>query len=180
MNEVWSALEGAAVKRIQAQGISREQVELERFADIRYTLQVNQVPVKAPAGIYAGEDVATLARTFETEYERLFGQGSGYADAGLLLTAMRVRARARVSDFTLSRRGTADSGEAPPQKADRGVIWYERGLDRESTPIYDGDRFGPGMQVRGPAIVEFTDTTLVLRHGQEANVDDFGSVTITI
>jgi N-methylhydantoinase A len=180
MNELWSALEDTALKRIEVQGIGREQVELERFADIRYSLQVNQVPVKAPPGVYSGEEVATLARTFESEYERLFGHGSGYADAGLLLTAMRVRARARVTDFTLSRKGAAAGDQAPPQKGERGVIWYERGLEREPTPIYDGDRFGPGMRVTGPAIVEFTDTTLVLRHGQAAKVDEFGSVAISV
>src|SRR5262249_43885194 len=118
------------------------------------------------------------AETFEREYERLFGAGSGYADAGLLLTAARVRARAQVSDFDLSRKEGGE-GPTPAKKAEREVIWYDRGLEREATPVYDGDGFLPGMRVEGPAIVEFTDTTLVLRHEQSASADEFGSIRIT-
>jgi N-methylhydantoinase A len=180
LNEVWAGLDETALSRMEAQGISSDQIGWERFADIRYSLQVNQVPVKAPLGHYGEEEVATLGNTFEQEYERLFGQGSGYADAGLLVTALRVRARARISDFQISPRANGDAPEEPRQKGTRGVIWYERGLDREVTPIYDGDGFHPGMEVAGPAIVEFTDTTLVIRHGQRAQVDRLGSVVLSI
>ncbi len=180
MNRVWAALEATALARMEAQGIRSDQIQWEWLTDIRYTMQINQVQVKAPLGTYDADAVATLAATFEAEYERLFGQGSGYADAGLVLTAMRVRARARISDFSLSPRTAGESaGTSPARKADRDVIWYERGLERESTPIFDGSTFDPGMAVEGPAIIEFVDTTIVLRHEQRANVDAFGSVVIT-
>jgi N-methylhydantoinase A len=179
LNEAWAQLEGAAAKRMEAQGIAPDQITWERFADIRYTMQINEVSVSAPLGEYGPAEVATLATKFESDYERLYGEGSGYADAGLTLTAARVRARAKVSDFTLSPRGTGPEGPPPAQKGLREVIWYERGLVAESTPIYDGATFVPGGTVSGPAIVEFVDTTLVLRHEQRASVDDFGSVTIS-
>jgi N-methylhydantoinase A len=179
LNEAWIKLESAAVRRMAAQGIAPAQIAWERFADIRYTMQINEVPVKAPLGPYGSEQVAALVAAFEADYERLYGQGSGYAGAGLILTALRVRARASVSDFTLSPKPKHRAVEALRQKGKRDVIWYEHGLAPEPTPIYDGETFGPGGTVEGPAIVEFVDTTLVLRHRQCATVDNFGSVTIT-
>lgn len=180
INDAWAQLEGAAAKRMAAQGISADHIIWERFADVRYTMQINEVSVKAPLGVYGPDDVVTLAERFEEDYERLYGEGSGYADAGITLTAVRVRARAKISDFTVApKAGAEQSFSAPVQKGLRDVIWYERGLDAESTPIYDGDTFAPGASVDGPAIVEFVDTTLVLRHKQQAAVDRFGSVTIS-
>ncbi|OBH10418.1 hydantoinase/oxoprolinase family protein [Mycobacterium sp. E1747] len=179
LNASWAELEANATARMSAQGIKPSDIKWERFADIRYTMQINQVPVHAPLGSYGPEEVSTLATRFESDYERLYGEGSGYADAGITLTALRVRASASVSDFTLSTATNGHRGNAPRCKGERGVIWYERGLEREPTPIYDGETFVAGGTIEGPAIVEFTDTTLVLRHEQRATVDDFGSVRVS-
>ncbi len=180
LNELWGTLEDTARARLVDQGIAADAIEWERFADVRYTMQVNEVAVRAPTGPLGEQQVAELGQAFETEYERLFGEGTGYADAGLLLTAVRVRARARISDFALSAHPSAESptSGSPVLKGERGVIWYERGTDRESTPIYDGHTFLPGMRVDGPAIVEFLDNPLVVRHDQSAGVDAMGSVTL--
>ncbi|WP_157220757.1 hydantoinase/oxoprolinase family protein [Flavisphingomonas formosensis] len=178
LNRGWSMLEEAAARRMAVQGIGRDQIIWERTADIRYTMQINEVPVRAPNGTYGKEQADELVARFESDYERLYGQGSGYAAAGITMTAQRVLARANVSDFTLAPKVDPAKG-APRLKGHRDVIWYEHGVKPEKTPIYDGDGFGAGGAVTGPAIVEFGVTTLVLRHGQKASVDDFGSVTIT-
>jgi len=177
LNRGWAMLEEAATRRMSAQGIERDQIVWERTADVRYSMQINEVPVRAPAGNYGPNEVRELAARFESDYERLYGQGSGYSAAGITMTAQRVLARANVSDFALSPKVDPSKG-APCLKGKRDVIWYEHGVTPENTPIYDGDSFGPGGTIAGPAIVEFSVTTLVLRHGQTARVDNFGSVTI--
>lgn len=179
LNEGWAKLEAAATERMAVQGITPDQIAWERTADVRYTMQINEVPVKAPPGVYGQGEVEQLAATFEKDYERLYGVGSGYAAAGITMTAQRVLARANVSDFTLAPRIGHHLNGVAPKKGTRDVIWYEHGVTPEPTPVYDGDQFGPGATIDGPAIVEFSVTTLVLRHGQKAAVDNFGSVTIT-
>jgi N-methylhydantoinase A len=138
--------------------------------------------VVAPDGDYTAAVAQALIDSFEQEYERLFGAGSGYAAAGFALTAMRVRARATVSDFRIARRGATNGAVDHPlaPKGTRDVIWYERSLTPEPTPIYDGAAFAHGLRVTGPGIVEFQDTTLVLRHGDHATVDAFGSVIVDV
>jgi N-methylhydantoinase A len=180
LNRAWASLESAALARLERQGITAGQVSWERIADVRYTMQVNQVPVLAPEGLYGAPEVEKLAEEFEDEYERLFGRGSGYADAGMLLTAVRVRASAPITSFSPSTLPQPEEAVILSPKGKRGVIWYERGPVREETPIYDGGDFIPGATVDGPAIVEFDDTTLVVRHGQRAEVDALGSVVVTI
>ena len=54
--------------------------------------------------------------------------------------------------------------------------WPRPGPD----PVYDGAGFASGMTLTGPAIVEYPDTTLVLRGRQVARVSETGSVVIEI
>ena len=50
----------------------------------------------------------------------------------------------------------------------------------QDTPVYDGDRVGPGHRVAGPAIVEERFTTLVVQPGHVAEVDRHGNYVVTL
>ncbi len=181
INRHLAALEERVTGRLLAQGIARDRIEIERYADMRYAVQVNQIQVRAPdAGKYDAATVAELLETFERDYERLFGKGSGYADAGFALTALRVRACAPLSGLKLDAVNTVSAGGRVSPKIERPVIWYERGLAPEMTPIYDGGALGVDDQIDGPAIIEYPDTTVVLRHGNRARVDATGSIVIDL
>ncbi len=43
------------------------------------------------------------------------------------------------------------------------------------TPIYDGARLAHGMQVDGPAVIETTDTNIVVQPKQRLRVDALGN-----
>ena len=182
LNETWQALEDRVRSAMAGQGIDTGRVELEREADMRYTQQVNQVGVLAPTGVYDEATTEELVQAFEREYERLFGQDSGFSGAGYAVTGMRVRGRARISDFALSAKDGANGhgGASIEPKGERPVIWYEQGPEPRPTPLYDGAQFQPGASISGPAIVEYVDTTLVLRQGDVATVDSFGTIVIDV
>lgn len=179
MNQAWSALERRVLERMLAQGIGAEEVEFERVCDLRYSLQVNQVEVAAPGGAWDEDTVAELIGSFEAEYARLFGEGTGYAEAGYTATAMRVAGRASGEDLSL-RRLEEVAAAGPEPRAHRPVIFHESGSTAIETPVYDGGAIGPGQTVSGPAIVEFPDTGLVVRTGGTVSVDPHGSVVIEI
>jgi N-methylhydantoinase A len=181
MNAAWRELERGVTRQLEQQGIAGEGVVWERAVDIRYGLQVSELTIPAPPGTYDAATVASLVESFEQEYERLFGQGSGYAAAGFTLTSMRVSARARISEIELgAAHGVAAGDGHPSARPERAVIWYERGLEPTPTPVIDGAAMSHTGALRGPAIVEFVDTTLVLRHEQTAVVDPLGSIVIEV
>ncbi|MDX6627401.1 MAG: N-methylhydantoinase [Solirubrobacterales bacterium] len=181
-NAGWSELEGRVLKAMERQGIDPSTIQLERSIDMRYGAQINVMPVSAPAGEYDESDCAELVRLFENEYERIFGAGVGYPGAGYVVTALTVRGRAPRTDFSLARREVSgeDRKVAAAKKSERGVIFYEHGLDRVPTPVYDGAGLFAGAELEGPAILEFVDTTIVLRHEQRAALDAFGSLSIDL
>jgi N-methylhydantoinase A len=180
-NRNWVELENAAIQRLLSQGVARETINIERYVDMRYAVQVNQIEISAPADKHYDEQtVARLLETFESEYERLFGKGSGYADAGFALTAMRVRLSAPLSDLKFDSVNTGGAERALTAKSERPVIWYERGTEPEMTPVYDGTLLAVGQTVTGPAILEYPDTTVVLRYGNLARLNSTGCILIDI
>ena len=47
-----------------------------------------------------------------------------------------------------------------------------------NTPIYDSSRLGPGILIRGPAIVEEPTTTVVIPKGFDCSLDEYENYVI--
>jgi N-methylhydantoinase A len=181
--EGWRELDQRVTEIMSSQGIDPGSIELERTVDLRYTAQVNVMPIKAPAGAYDESSGEELIARFEAEYERVFGAGAGYPGAGYVITALRVVGRAPRTELSLARNedeGVASGAEAA-KKGERGVIFYESsGMERVQTPIYDGAKLTRGDCVSGPSVIEYVDTTVVVHAGQKAGVDGFGSLVVEL
>lgn len=177
LNDHWRHLEDQAQQKMSAQGISANKVSIERFVDMRYTLQVNEIQVRAAPGHYTSASVDTLVAAFEREYERLFGSETGYADAGFTISGLRVRAAAPIGDVPFMQIAAASNGARPGGWPTRRVTWYEMSeVKTEDVPIISGEALAQGVEVDGPAVIEYPDTTVVLRPGDAAHVSDIGLI----
>lgn len=181
INRRWPVLEARVAEKLAKQGVSADAVVFHRFAELRYQLQINQVAVPAEAGVYDAAAVERLVATFEAEYERLYGKGSGFAGVGFGLTSLQVHGTAKLSGMRVG--DLVKQGADAPRdaaKAPRDVIWYGRKGGAETTAVFDGTRLGLGFATPGPAIIEFPDTTVVVPHGCTAGIDPTGSVVIDL
>ena len=162
---------------------SDDDVRLDWMADMKYSTQVNQVRVIAPFKSCDLAAMDALLGAFEQEYERLYGQGTGYRFAGFALTSLAVRAPRKGGAVALRSGTPPDELELlreAARKPDRQVIFYEYGLDRVPTAVYDGARVVIGMTFAGPTIIDFPLTTVVIRPGQAAHIDPFGNINIDV
>ncbi len=176
LNKAWSELEGK-VRAALPTSLRDADVHLDRFVELRYRQQVNELRIPAPQGVYRQAEVNQLIAAFEQEYELLFGPGSGYPDAGFMITSLRVTARASVTEHQFIATDAGDPVDVEPASW-REVVWYEVDTTPRRTPVYDGGRLRPGERVTGRAIIEFIDTTIVLRQRQRATVDARSSIVI--
>ena len=126
----------------------------------------------------AGKFRETLRRRFYQRYEQLYGRGSSYRDARLEIVTLRLRAAASTPrpSLTVSKRLISSlNRNAKVEK--RSVYWAD--LKKSvSTPIFDGAKLVPGNRVRGPAVVETTDTTVAVHPKRSLTVDRFGNFEI--
>jgi len=91
---------------------------------------------------------------------------------------LRLRATAATPrpKLSASRKLTAKIG-AKAKHGKRSVYWAEP-RKTMATPIFDGAFLVPGNAIKGPAVVETTDTTVVVHPGRTLKVDKFGNFEI--
>jgi N-methylhydantoinase A len=177
LQDGFAALEAEATGDFKAQGFTGEEVELRRFAAMQYGSQVHQVEVAIPDGELDAEAMPKLIAAFEERYERLFGKGAGFRQAGVQIIDLRLEAVGITPKPTLAQR--PEDGVTPDPEERRLVYWPGE-KEQQETPVYSGADLDSGVSLTGPAIIDQDFTTVVVHPGQTASVDSYGNIIIEI
>jgi N-methylhydantoinase A len=157
-------------------GVEWESLVSARSADLKYALQVYDVEAEVPDGALGEGTPAEIVDNFERNYARRFGEGVGYPEGGVDMTALRLH----VEPADAIRAGAASApgagGSAEPSGS-RDVYWPEQG-EVAATPVYAGPDLPEGTRLTGPALLDFPDTTVVVRPGLGLVVEPGGNLTI--
>ena len=169
-----------ALAQMADEGFDADRVSLRWTADLRHRLQVHVVEVALHGQIPDDAMLAALPERFRQDYEALYGEATSYAAAGIELVTLRCTASAAMNKPSLRRVAErSPTPEAAGKVPLRPVYWPEFGRQVD-TPIYRPEHLAPGNIVAGPAIIEPTVTTIVVRPGQQAKLDGFGNIVITL
>jgi N-methylhydantoinase A len=139
-------------------------------------MQTHELSIAVPAGELDETIPAQLIEVFEREYEKLFGRGSGFREAGIEMVTFRVHAYGELPKPDPQRHEVRP--HVPEPDSERPVYWAEQAR-RVPTPVYRGEIMVPGAHFDGPAIVELPTTTVAVHPGQHLAVDEFGNFVIT-
>jgi N-methylhydantoinase A len=175
LNEIYERLESEARDQLATEGFSGDQIELARFADMKFSMQIHQVEVPVPGGKLTAEDTESQIERFIERYEQTYGQGSAFSEAGTQIGVFRVFARGRLRTPALP--GIED--REPPEAQSREVFWRDLGGFR-ATDVYPGHALGAGFEFEGPSILDLPDTTVVVPPGARGRVDRLGSIVIDV
>jgi N-methylhydantoinase A len=145
-----------------------------RAVDIGYIGQGYQVTVPVDEG--AALRPTELWRRFAAVYREKYGYF--YDDVPTELVNLRVSGRLTGMDITLSRPDAARASTAAP-KDERPAYSRRRGR-MIPFAVYDRSDLGPGVSMRGPAIIEETSATTVVDDGGAVSVDDWGSLVVAV
>jgi len=178
VNDIFRPLAEQALRQLAADGFAGDKVRLDCSIDLRYSRQVHEVntPVRATLPL----DEATLAQVagdFETLYERKYGKGSAYREAGMEMTQFRLTARGLMQRPELEPMalGGADSSAA---LAGRRKVFVESAGGMAEALIYDFEKLHPGNIIAGPAVIHTPITTIVLQTGQRGRMDGYRNILI--
>ncbi len=180
VNATLEALETVAREEMTADGVAPGRVALQFSIDMRHKGQINEVEVILPASRLADGFHDDLAGRFFARYEQLYGKSSSFRGARLEMVTFRVRATAATPQPKLV--PTKDLTDRIPDAARRGsrAIWWDSLKRTADTPIFDGALLKPGNTIKGPTVVETTDTTVVVHPGKTLRVDAFGNFEIDL
>jgi N-methylhydantoinase A len=175
INRNLESLEKQAQKLMASEGIALGRQRFEFSLDVRHKGQINEVEVLLPYGRVPSKYEPDLRRWFTDRYEKLYGRGSALAGAQLEIVVCRLRARA------LTPRPRLVKAKNGSKSIPRDAVLKPRPIQWESvkkTPVYDGEKLAIGNRIKGPAIVETSDTTVVVHPGRTLTVDSLGNFEI--
>jgi N-methylhydantoinase A len=175
-NGAFAHLRGELEGRLAEQRLRFAEVAYRNEVDLRYTLQLAEVATPVPADPVDEAGLDRVAADFGALYERLYGKGAGFAEAGLQLITYRTQAvgvlpiRPRLGGI-----GTG-TGDGKPSSRRRVFLDARRGWQRAD--IYDYRDLSAGHELKGPAVVEAPTTTVALPEGCIGRVDRLGNLVI--
>ena len=179
INNSLTGLESKAKALMKSEGIAAGRQRFEFSLDVRHKGQINEVEVALPWPRLPASYDAILRKKFVQRYEQLYGYGSALAGATLEIVVCRLRARALTPRPKLvkAKNATAKIPRAAIRKK-RDIYWPDLNKHR-ATPVYDGEKLLAGNKIRGPAIVETSDTSVVVHPKTSLKLDALGNFEIT-
>jgi len=179
VDAILEGLEKQARKRMAEEGIAQSRQRFEFSIDVRHKGQINEVEILLPFERLPASYESRLRALFVHRYEQLYGRGSALAGAQLEFVVCRLRARALTPQPKLVTSRTSSriiSRKAIRKKRD--IYWPDL-KKHKPTPVFDGERLASGNQIKGPAIVETSDTTVVVHPGTTLRLDALGNFELT-
>jgi N-methylhydantoinase A len=177
MQRHFDELETEVRRRLDDQDLSYREVRLNREVDVRYTMQMFEVPTPVPAGNVDGSIVHGVVEAFEDRYAALYGKGTGFREAGVQAITYRVYGVGQLPfKPDLPHAAVADRPTPPVQESRRALLDLRDGW--QQVDIYNYRVLGSGHSFRGPAIVEAPTTAVVIPQGVTATVDRLGNLVL--
>jgi N-methylhydantoinase A len=181
VNKNFASLFERALKDLRAAGFAEGDIQVMRSVDMRYRYQVHELNVPFPSGTrtITESDVVALSTLFDDLYEKAFGHGSGYREAGKEILTFRLTAAGLLKKPDVKAEPASKSNGAAAIKGERDV-YFEENKNFIPTQVYDFNKMRPGMEFGGPAIIETPVTTVVVNPSDRAAMDEYRNIRILL
>jgi N-methylhydantoinase A len=166
-----AALEERGRLELQAEGVDPSIVDVERLADLRYQGQSYEITVP-------------FSQRLTDDFHLLHRQAYGYdrSEAAIEIVNLRLRAVGQGRAPQLPQLPFGGADPSPAQIGHRRVLMASSAnqVNTVELLVYRGEAMQAGNQITGPALVVRSDTTIWIGLGDNALVDPFGNLVITI
>jgi N-methylhydantoinase A len=168
-------VEEDATEQFAGEGVARDDVRLLRFGRLRYENQEHSVEVELPDRDITADMVEEIVERFHEAYEHEY---TYRLDAPVEFVGVHVVASAEVGKLVPEELPVTGADVASAHRGVREVDYALEGV--EAADIYDGAALEPSMAFTGPAIVESSGTTVVVRPGDRVRMDEYGNLHIDL
>ena len=159
--------EGGSV--LEAEGTQPGQRTFLCSIDLQYAEQNFELTLPLPGGSMDALDIDDLQARFHEEHQRIYGYK--LTDRTVQMVNLRLTAVGTMPAVQWPRFGAGKGAAAP--FATREIL-VGRG-EKSEAPVYRVDSLAAGLQIDGPAIVEYPGSTVFVPVDWHATYDDLGN-----
>jgi N-methylhydantoinase A len=177
LNAIYAQLENDARVALRREGFADDAMTMRRNIDMRYRGQIHEVRVPMPSIALTAEVLRQVHQTFEDIYNRKYGQGASYRQAGIEARTYQVRGIGRIPR-PAAVRASLNGTDASAAIKEMRSVYFKGGFIL--TTIYAREQMRAGQQIFGPAIVEAVDTTALIYPGRMLRIDEYGNLRMSV
>jgi N-methylhydantoinase A len=175
LNTIFAEMEARGRALLRQAGVPEEAITVTRSADMRYLHQGFEINVPVPDGHLGVATIPLLQTTFDQEYARMYKRLNPDVDA----EALNWRVIVSGPRPTIQMAPTAGV-QVPVEATRKGQrpAYFPETSGYLDCPVYDRYQLTPEMALRGPAIIEERESTVVVGPGARVEVDAYQNVVI--
>ena len=177
ISDLYDELEAEALDALAREGVAREDVVLDRYVDAKYQNQLHEITIPVPGGPAAGRRATSTRSRAPSTTCTASSTRSRWRTPRSTSTTGGSPPSASSTQHEQTPRGAGPEDPTPARKGTREAC-FSRDASLTTAGVYDGDALRPGMKVTGPAIIERTTTTVVIRPGDVLRVNEVGAFSI--
>jgi N-methylhydantoinase A len=181
ITELFDGMVGEMRDRLRAEGFDEDAITIERSLGLRYRNQVHDIltPIRTDGQLTQADLDATLEQ-FEQRYRERYGEGSTFEKEAIELKECRIRGTGALSRPQLSPVAETDSTVPEAARVRTKPMYFVDSDGTVETQIYDFEQLPPGTEIAGPAVVATPVTTVVLNPGDDARIDPYKNVVVSV
>lgn len=160
-------LEEKGTRDLLAEGVSEDNLVLERYLDMRYEGQSHEM-------------IVPFTDDYIEQFHKLHERSYGYKNEGKTVEIVNIRLRARGFPDKPRFKKAKKLTERPAREAflgEREVV-FDQAVTR--TQVVDRERLRSGNRINGPAIVVEYSSTIVIPPYAGGFVDEYGNIVLEI
>ncbi len=172
---VWEEFQAKGKAILSSEGVAENNMAFARQLDVRYCGQSYELTIPCPEGPLDTAALAHIRQSFFDQHRNVYGYAA--EDEPIEVVNLATTATGRIRRPALRSLEPGDGDPASARKDERDAYFAACGVVRCS--IYDRYKLRQADIVKGPAIIEEYDSTVVLNPGYQAEVDEFANLLIT-
>jgi len=173
LNAIYEEMEEQARQDLAAERVKKSEMEIQRFADMRYMGQEHTVKVALSAGKITAQVMPDINERFHALHEHTY---TFRLDTPVELVNYHIMALGRVKKPEIKKLDGGKGKLDDARKGKRRVNFDELGF--HEADIYERDLLPVGVAIRGPAIIEEPASTTVVFPDQQLTRDEYGFLHI--
>ena len=170
---IFREIEDKALAELMREKFGRETLSSFRYAGMRYSGQSYDVSVPVPR-IAGAADIEALIHAFHEAHERRYGHKA--VNEAIEIVNFKVTAVGAIPKPALRKAAAFGTKAEPVTYRDA----YFGGPASLRTPVYRRRDLPPGTELTGPVIIDEKTSTIVLHPGQNARVDEYLNLEVTL
>ena len=173
IEHIFQDLEADGRRTLALSGGASGEIVFERTVDVRFVGQGSETNIEVPEGDFGAVERQEIRRRFDAVYEKLYGRT--YPESPVEFINFKVRARLPERLLELPR---IEQRNGSAEDAVKGTRDAFSSLKRAFIPftVYDRYKLPPGCALRGPAIIEERESTVVAGEDAKVTIDEYGFV----